>query len=253
MIQKYFCLLTDVTQFLIDRALKTSQHKLKPIDSSNPPTVAHSQPEQNATQPYKLVCYYSSPASLNYSHELYPKQIDPFLCTHINIGIISIDNSRIVIDQTTIALIEQMNQLKRNNTNLKILMWIGGPSDSAAFLVMIANQANRMTFIRSVEQALHTHQLDGIDLDWEFPLTYDNQKKHFAQLLYEIREAYRRDNQEYLLSVAVAAPEGIAFYAYDIKEMNLYCDYVNVMSYDYHFYAEGSPFTGKLPVKLQLF
>lgn len=200
--------------------------------------------EPTPQQQRKLVCYYTSPSALNHSYELYPKQIDPFLCTHINIGIIFIENNSITLDETAVKLFEQATQLKEQNKNLKVLMWIGGPSDSAEFLTMIAHHSNRMTFIQSVQNALETYQLDGIDLDWEFPLTYDNQKVHFSQLLQEIRQSYQRKNRTYLLSVAVAAPEGIAFYAYDIKQMNIHCDYVNIMSYDYHFYSETSPFTG---------
>lgn len=236
----------DIPQFWIDRASRISEHKLNSIDDGNETVISNAQAPQTIDQ-YKLVCYYSSPSALNFSHELYPKQIDPFLCTHINIGIIPIDkNSRITIDNTTAQLFGQMVQLKQKNPNLKILIWIGGPSDSMAFLTMIANYTNRMAFIESILAALQTYQLDGIDLDWEFPLTFNHQKEHFSQLFQEIRHTYQRNNQSYLMSVAVAAPEGIAFYAYDIKAINKYCDYVNIMTYDYHFYSMASPFTGKV-------
>lgn len=84
----------------------------------------------------------------------------------------------------------------------------------------------------------------GLDIDWEFPSAHNRERQHFSQLLHEIRREYEREHRTYLLSVAVAAPEGIAFYAYDIGEINNYADYVNIMSYDYHFYTKASPFTG---------
>lgn len=133
---------------------------------------------------------------------------------------------------------------KRSNPDLKVLIWVGGPSDSAGFIEMIANHANRKEFIRSLKRALETYRLDGLDLDWEFPHAHNRKKQHSSQLLHEIRREYEREHRTYLLSVAVAAPEGIVYFAYDINEINQYCDYVNVRTNDYHMYSKSSPFTG---------
>lgn len=122
------------------------------------------QQNQMHPQQQRLVCYYASPAVLNHSHELYPNQIDPKLCTHINVGIVSIQNNTLVIDSTLDELFKQMSSLRRLNADLKVLIWIGGPSDSLGFIQMIENHANRKEFINSVKAALMTYRLDGIDL-----------------------------------------------------------------------------------------
>lgn len=122
------------------------------------------QPNPPSAPKQRLVCYYASPAVLNRSHELYPEQIDPKLCTHINVGIVSIKNHTLVIDSTLSELFKQMSNLRRLNSDLKVLMWIGGPSDSLGFIQMIENHANRKEFIKSVKAALMTYRLDGIDL-----------------------------------------------------------------------------------------
>lgn len=119
--------------------------------------------QQNQTK-QRLVCYYESPSVLNHSHELYPNQIDPKLCTHINVGLVSIENNTLVIDSTLGELFKQMSNLRRLNSDLKVLMWIGGPSDSLGFVQMIENHASRKEFIKSVKAALMTYRLDGIDL-----------------------------------------------------------------------------------------
>lgn len=217
------------------------------ISSSLPVSSSSSQRSQNGTdQQSKLVCYYSSPQALNLSHQLYPNQIDPYLCTHINVGVVVVENNTMVIDNTLKELFKQMTTLKRVNADLKILIWVGGPSDSPGFVDMIKNHANRKQFIRSLKSTLETYRLDGVDLDWEFPVTHNRQRQHFSQLLHEIRREYEREHRTYLLSVAVAAPEGIVYFAYDINEINQYCDYVNIMTYDYHMYAKSAPFTGIL-------
>lgn len=220
------------------------------IPSNNEPSVSSYQrpamsSKQNHTKPkQRLVCYYASPVAFNHPHELYPNQIDPLLCTHINVGLVSIENNTLVIDDTLSELFKQMSGLRRYNPDLKVLIWIGGPSDSLGFVQMIENHATRKDFIKSIKAALMTYRLDGIDLDWEFPITSYRRRLHFSQLLHEIRREYEREQRTYILSVAVAAPEGIAYFAYDINIINENCDYVNIMTYDYHFYSESSPFTG---------
>ncbi|KAI8035077.1 hypothetical protein M5D96_012170 [Drosophila gunungcola] len=111
---------------------------------------------------------------------------------------------------------------------------------------MVVNHAMRKVFLRSLRQIMRTYpSLDGIDLDWEFPSAYDRERMHLSQLLHEIRMEWQREKRPNdILSLAVAAPEGIALYAYDIRELNLYADYVNLMAYDFHFYRKDMPFTG---------
>lgn len=191
----------------------------------------------------KLVCYYSTPINLNRSSELYPNQIDPKLCTHINVGMVWVEHNSIIIDDTLKELFKQTSQLKHMNPELKVLVWVGG-INSYGFSDMVKNHANRKQFIRSLKSTLEEYRLDGVDIDWEFPSAHNRQRQHFSQLLHEIRREYEREHRTYLLSVAVAAPEGIVFFAYDIAEINKYADFVNIMTYDYHFYSRGSPFTG---------
>lgn len=128
------------------------------------------QKTQIVPQKQRVVCYYSSPSVLNHTHELYPNQIDPKLCTHINVGIVSIENNTLVIDNTLSELFKQMSNLRRHNNDLKVMIWIGGPSDSLGFINMIENHASRKDFIKSVKAALMTYRLDGIDLGKDYYL-----------------------------------------------------------------------------------
>ncbi|EDW06271.1 acidic mammalian chitinase [Drosophila mojavensis] len=191
----------------------------------------------------RLVCYYSASGPDNLSLLDVPGD----LCTHINIGIANLVN-------TTLQLSARLEQVLQDETRIyraahpqvKLLLWIGGADSGHQFAVMVANHDRRKQFLRSLRAVLHKYpSLDGIDLDWEFPRAYDNERMHFSQLLHEIRLEWRREKRtNNLLTLAVAAPEGIAFFGYDIGEINLYVDYVNLMSYDFHFYREDTPFTG---------
>ncbi|EAA06276.5 AGAP000436-PA [Anopheles gambiae str. PEST] len=198
----------------------------------------------------KIVCYYTTPdlqargaTGQALRHILQPEQIDPHLCTHLNIGIIDIVNNTLFIDDNVREALVRTRQLRRANPALRILLWVGGAS-VGGFATMVENHATRKLFIQSVKATLERYQLDGVDLDWEFPDSGGKRRMHFSQLLHEIRREYQREHRTYILSVAVAPQETIAYMAYDVGEINSYADYVNLMTYDYHFYSPDVPQTG---------
>lgn len=84
------------------------------------------------------------------------------------------------------------------------------------------------------------------DLDWEFPNGSNPQRIHFMQLLHEIRREYQREHSTYLLSLAAAAPSAFVEMCYDVPMINENVDFVNLMTYDYHFYSKGTPYVGKI-------
>lgn len=108
------------------------------------------------------------------------------------------------------------------------------------------------SFIGSLKEILQKHGLDGVDLDWEFPgfnaerksVKKNRERQHFSQLLREIRLEFIRERRGFVLSVAVAAPKTIVDISYDVSELNKYVDFINVMTYDFHFYSKLTPFTG---------
>ncbi|XP_058444872.1 chitinase-3-like protein 2 [Malaya genurostris] len=195
----------------------------------------------------KIVCYYTIPAKEDsrsrVRSNLYPENIDPYLCTHLNVGMTYIVNGTVYIDDDLRSVLNQTKQLKKANRELKVLLWVGG-GGVGGFTEMVSNHTTRKLFIQSLKTTLERYQLDGVDLDWEFPGSGSKNRMHFSQLLHEIRREYQREHRTYILSVAVAAPETIAYMSYDVREINSYADYVNIMTYDYHFYAPETPWTG---------
>ncbi|GAB0091410.1 CHIA [Sergentomyia squamirostris] len=191
----------------------------------------------------KLVCYYTAPYDEDSSKNLLPRDIDPHLCTHINVGFANVVNNTLFLDDVLRKTFVEMTALKKINQQLKILIWTGG-ADTGGFADMVKDHTSRKHFIQSLKSVLETYRIDGIDLDWEFPGGFNRQRQHFSQLLHEIRREYQREHRTYLLTVAVAAPRPIVDVAYDVGEINNYADFINIMTYDYHFYAPSSPFTG---------
>lgn len=126
----------------------------------------HSKLPQNK----KLICYYTTPryAARSVSTKrleddgLEIKNINPQLCTHLNIGIVEIFNCSLMIDEDLINAFKESNLLKARNENLKVLLWVGGADESQGFSEMVSTHANRKLFIQSLKSALEKYALDGV-------------------------------------------------------------------------------------------
>lgn len=198
-----------------------------------------------------VACYYNTPNRYE-ANELLPVNIHPHLCTHINVAFARIINKEISLEDIQYRALSDIVKLKKINPSLKILLSVGGAGNEGGFSDMVVNHASRKVFIRSVKSILHNYTLDGIDLDWEFPAVHlatnlnadRRERQHFSQLLREIRSEYIREKRNYLLTVAVAAPETIVDVSYDVDQLDLYTDFVNIMTYDFHSYTKYTPLTG---------
>lgn len=193
------------------------------------------------------------------------KDMNPFLCTHINIGVVRISNYSLALDEDLLHAVRESNELKRKNPELKILLWVGAANEANGYPEVIASHVTRKRFIQSIKETLQKYGLDGIDLgmiyffyfqqkflriknfvclDWEFPNGSNQQRIHFMQLLHEIRREYQREHSTYLLSLAAAAPSIFVDMCYDVRMINENVDFVNIMTYDFHFYSRTTPYTG---------
>ncbi|VDN38226.1 unnamed protein product [Gongylonema pulchrum] len=78
--------------------------------------------------------------------------------------------------------------------------------------------------VSDVTQYLTENDADGFDIDWEFPVwsrdAQPTDKKAFALLIKEMREAFDKAKAGLLLTAAVAAPFTVVDKAYDIDAFN---------------------------------
>ncbi len=112
---------------------------------------------------------------------------------------------------------------------VKVLLSIGGASQSEGFKAMSASSGSRANFIKNCIKVAEDLKLDGIDLDWEYPAEGDgdNQEK----LHREMRAALDKLPRKILLTAAVPASDWWARHSTD--EAFKLLDYLNVMTYDY--------------------
>ena len=93
-----------------------------------------------------------------------------------------------------------LNGLKMRNPDLKILVSVGGWTWSGAFSDASLTKESRKTFIESAVAFVAKYNLDGLDIDWEYPGLIGNgnvfcqeDKQNYTALLKELRQAFNRE------------------------------------------------------------
>ncbi|XP_049844283.1 chitinase-3-like protein 1 isoform X4 [Schistocerca gregaria] len=173
--------------------------------------------QQMRKQSTKLVCYYTFPGPGG----LVPDKIDPFLCTHINIAAVGINNSKLEpLCEERKEVIKSLVGLKTRNKNLKVILSVIGMP--GGFGDMVSKSSSRRMFIKDLLWTLSYYSFDGVDFDWEFPAWPGkiSERKKFIIFLKELRGAVWKSQLNTIVSVAVAAQETIVDVSYDIPEMN---------------------------------
>ena len=167
--------------------------------------------------------------------------------THINYAFTKIENGKIhsEMSQDSLYLTNLVN-LKNRNPALHILVSVGGATWSSDFSDMALTDASRKVFSWSVIEFIKKYDLDGVDLDWEFPGSYlageyrPEDKENFTALLQVMRthldslsQAHQRsESKPYQLTIAA----GASAYFISLVELDLIVpllDFLNIMNYDY--------------------
>ncbi len=196
------------------------------------------------SESYRVVGYYTAWSSYS---GFTPDKLDAKKLTHINYAFANIQNNKIVLgypdkDPTNL---KKLNELKSVNSDLKILISVGGWTWSGKFYDAASTEKTRTDFAKSCVDIITEYKLDGVDLDWEYPVAGGlstninrvSDKQNFTLLLKEIRqkldEQGKIDNKHYLLTIAGGASN---YYLNNIEpeKVQQYIDYANIMTYDIH-------------------
>ena len=167
--------------------------------------------------------------------------------THINYAFVDVQDGKAVLtnEATDTTNFRLLNQLKLKNPDLKIFISIGGWTWSGNFSDAVLTEDGRKVFAKSAVEIMHKYDLDGVDVDWEYPtipglegnVYRPEDKQNFTLMFQAIREELdaleKQTNREYLLTAAVGG-----FQKYidntEMDKVQQYLDYVNVMTYDYY-------------------
>ncbi len=182
-----------------------------------------------------------------------PADIDASYLTHVNYAFAKIgDDLKIALGDPSIdpSNFARLNALKQAYPRLKTLISVGGWNDSGRFSDAALTDASRAAFADSVVAFLKQYGFDGVDIDWEYPVSgglasnirRSADKTNFTLLLSKLRERLDAqealDGKEYLLTIAGGAGSSYAANT-ELGLIANYVDYAIVMTYDIHGTWDG--------------
>ena len=151
---------------------------------------------------------------------------------------------------TAPASLAALTALRKDNPELKVVLSIGGWG-AGNFSEAAATADARKTFIDSSSALLLAHDLDGLDIDWEYPTLpgpgishAPADRENFSLLLEELRahlDALGRERQRHYL-LTIAAADGEAARGLELARIAGVLDFINLMTYDFH--GSLTPTTG---------
>jgi len=193
---------------------------------------------QQASKPIVVGYVFPQDAALT------PGQIDPHSVTRINYAFANIKNGRMVTGFASDAQnFGYLAGLRKQNPALTVLVSVGGWLWSTNFSEVALTAESRRVFIDSVMDFIARYDLDGLDVDWEYPgMTGSGHPfrsedgRNFTLLLKELRERFDQETlkSHRRLYLSIAAASGDDYLAHtEMKKVQAYVDTVNLMAYDY--------------------
>lgn len=166
--------------------------------------------------------------------------------TRINYAFFGLQNgvvtSRSANDAVNLATLVA---LKKSNPDLEVVLSVGGGGEgSAGFSDMAITAEGRRRFVDSAVDVVKQYNLDGIDIDWEYPgYTHFNatvrpeDKQTYTLVLKELRERFDKEGARlgrHLVTSSATGATTIWLEHTDMRKASKYLDSVNMMCYDWY-------------------
>ncbi|MDW7692671.1 glycoside hydrolase family 18 protein [Flammeovirgaceae bacterium SG7u.111] len=172
-------------------------------------------------------------------HNFEPKKIPVEKLTHIIYSFTHVIDGEMKFGKPEVAgpKLEALVNQKERNPNLKVMIACGGWG-ADGFSDMALTEENRAKFIKSASEFIKKYQLDGVDIDWEYPgisgagtKAREEDTGNFTALMKGLREMLDTFDAPKVLTFASAGWKH--YYDHiEVNEVMKYADYINVMTYD---------------------
>lgn len=154
-----------------------------------------------------------------------------YIMTHINYAFAHVNGTFNGIDIDKPSRLKEITALKTKKASLKVLLSIGGWG-SGGFSEMASREDRRNSFAAACKKVIDQYNLDGIDIDWEYPtISWSGIKcsaddtDNYTLMIKAIRNAIGTDK---LLTLA----SNVTAKYINFRDIEPYVDFVNIMLYD---------------------
>jgi chitinase len=183
-----------------------------------------------------------------------PAEIDDKRLTHINYAFANVVDGKVVEGSAHDGEnLRVLAGIRKGHPALKILVSVGGWTWSRHFSDAALTAESRRAFVDSALDFVKRHDLDGLDIDWEYPglKGLDNvhrpeDKENFTALMSGLRAGLdalgAERHRKYVLSFAAGASSSYLEHT-EMSKVAASVDFVNLMAYDYRE-AEEDPIAG---------
>ncbi len=180
---------------------------------------------------HKIIAYYTG---IGDKIQEYPVE----KLTHIIYSFLNIkEDTLTVVNEKQEQSLKQIVNLKEKYPNLKIMVSIGGWGGCAHCSDLFASDAHRQTFAKTTVAFFKKYNVDGLDLDWEYPTIegypghkfMKEDKNNFTALVKTLRKEM---GEKYILTFAAGGFEKFLEESVDWKAIMPHLDFVNLMTYD---------------------
>jgi chitinase len=175
-------------------------------------------------------------------------KIEAAKLTHLLYAFANVKNNKayLVYPKTDEINIRNLIRLRKVNPKLKILLSVGGLGWSHNFSDMALTEQGRQTFAESCANLVKRFDLDGIDIDWEFPgypgeggnIYRPEDKQDYTLMFRTLRKRFDRLEEKAGKHFTItAAVDGWASHFVPHTEMGKvseYLDYVCLMAYNFN-------------------
>jgi len=173
------------------------------------------------------------------------ENVNPNKLSHINYAFVDVQGNRAFLrnEKTDTVNFRLLNDLKKINKDLKILISLGGWTWSKNFSDAVLTDTSNRNFSQSAVDIVAKHNLDGVDIDWEYPgmigdsnVFRPEDKQNYTILFKNLREQLdslgKVTGKKYFVTTAVGGNVDYISTT-EMDKVAQYCDFINIMAYDF--------------------
>lgn len=174
-----------------------------------------------------------------------PAEIAADEMTHVNYAFANVEGGKVVEGfKRDAENFKVLAGVRKAHPHLKVLVSVGGWTWSGPFSDASLTAESRKRFVDSAIDFVLRHDLDGVDIDWEYPGLPGNgnthrpeDKQNFTALMADLRAALDKTGaaaggRRYLLTFAAGALSDFLEHT-EMEKVQASVDFVNLMTYDF--------------------